>query len=190
MLEDEMCKAKPTNDGERALCFFRFFVYREYREIRHLGDPDKGKYGRYDKFCDRYDELYELDRKSFARLWHQIAAETHPDLILKPFNERTSLTLQQVEEAFWWGEWYPFDSARKNYGGPKHADIASHTIRLGDAITADRWLDLVPHELAVLGEIQHNGPRPARLDYKSLLEDLISLNLSAPQGECCLVDAS
>lgn len=181
-----MCERGHRREVERrALCYLRFFVYREYREIRYLGNPETG---RYDKFSDRCSELYELDRKSFASLWYQIVSETDPAVITKPFEDRTGLTLQEVEEAFRWGDWYQFGSATKNYGGLKHAEIVLHTIQLGDAITAGRWADLVPHELAVLRDIEHNRPRPARLDYPSLLADLQTLALPVPRG-CCLVDA-
>ena len=181
-----MCEIGHAGGDEgRALCYFRFFVYREYREIRYLGNLDTG---RYEKFSDRYPDLYELTRRGFARLWHQVRSETVLSLITKPFEEKVPLTLRDLEEAFRAGEWYPFHIARNNYGGPKHADIVLHTIRLGDAIAASRWTDEIPRELAVLKDIEHNRPGPARLDYKSLLDDLRSLGLAAP-SECCLLDA-
>jgi hypothetical protein len=167
----------------QALCYFRFFVYREYREMRFLGNP---RIGMYDKFSHRYRELQQLPRGSFARLWHQTALEREPARIKQPFEDLTGLTLQQVEEAFRRGEWQPVKSVVKVFGGPYHADIALHTLRLGDAVAARRWTDLVPQELAVLRDIRHNCPRPARNDYKSLLEDLASSNLAAPA--CCLLD--
>jgi hypothetical protein len=183
-----VCKAEGANEIEqRSLCYFRFFVYREYREIRYLGNRDMA---RYDKSSDRSPDLYELARQDFARLWHEVLPDTRPDLITKPFEDRTHLTLQQTEEAFRLGEWYPFTQTKKNYGGLKHADIVSHTLRLGDAMAEQRWKDKVPEELAVLRDIQHNRPRPARLDYESLVQDLVSLGLMAPPAGCCLLDAS
>ena len=167
----------------QALCYFRFFVYREYREMRFLGNP---RIGVYDKFSHRYRELQQMGRGSFARLWHQTALERDPARIKQPFEDLTGLTLQEVEEAFRRGEWQPVKSVVKVFGGSKHADITLHTLRLGDAVGARRWADLVPQELAVLRDIRHNCPRPARNDYKSLLEDLASSNLPAPA--CCLLD--
>ena len=167
----------------QALCYFRFFVYREYREMRFLGNP---RIGTYDKFSHRYRELQELTRESFARLWYQIASERDPARIKQPFAELTGLTLQELEEAFRKGEWQPVKSVVKVFGGPKHADIVLHTLRLGDAIAAGRWTDLVPQELAILRDISHNCPRPARNDYKSLQEDMASLGL--PASACCLLD--
>jgi hypothetical protein len=167
----------------QALCYFRFFVYREYREIRYLGNP---RVGLYDKFSHRYRELQELTRESFARLWYGTASERDPARIKQPFEELTGLTLQQLEEAFRKGEWQPLKAVVKVFGGPYHAEIVVHTLRLGDAIAAGRWADLVPQELAVLRDIRHNCPRPARNDYRSLQEDLAVLDLPAPA--CCLLD--
>jgi hypothetical protein len=167
----------------QALCYFRFFVYREYREIRYLGNP---RIGVYHKFSHRYRELQELPRGSFARVWHQTASERDPARIKQPFEDLTGLTLQEVEEAFRKGEWQPVNKEVKVFGGPKHGDIVLHTLRLGDAIAAGRWTDLVPQELAIFGNISHNCPRPARNDYKSLQEDLALLDLPAPA--CCLLE--
>ena len=179
-----MCQGPTAAKIEtQALCYFRFFVYREYREMRFLGNP---RIGVYDKFSNRYGELLGLPRGSFARLWHEIASEREPARIRQPFEDLTGLTLQEVEEAFRRGVWQPAESRVKTLGGPYHADIALHTLRLGDAIAAGRWADLVPQELAVLRDIRHNCPRPARSDYKSLREDLASLDLLAPP--CCLLD--
>ena len=167
----------------QALCNFRFFVYREYREMRFLGNP---RIGVYDKFSHLYGELLQLPRTSFARLWHQVAPEREPARIRQPFEDLTGLTLEEVEEACRRGVWQPADARVKTLGGPYHADIALHTLRLGDAIAAGRWADLVPQELAVMRDIRHNCPRPARGDYKSLQEDLKSLDLPTPA--CCLLD--
>ena len=182
-----MCDSGQSHNVEaQALCFLRFFVYREYREIRYLGNP---QFGRYDKFSACYSDLFELSRAAFASLWHSVASEKDIPSILKPFELRTGLTLEDVEEAFRHGEWSPFGSAMVNYGGPKHADIVSSTIRLRNAMATASWTDVVPQELAALKKIQHNRPRPARLDYSSLLEDLKSLKLQAPPGTCCLLDS-
>ena len=167
----------------QALCYFRFFVYREYREMRFLGNP---RIGAYAKFSHRYGKLQQLARDSFARVWHQMASEREPARISQAFEDLTGLTLQEVEEAFRKGEWQPVTSVVKTFGGPRHADIVLHTRRLGDAIEAGRWADLVPQELAALKDISHNCPRPARSDFKSLQEDLVSLDLTAPA--CCLLD--
>jgi hypothetical protein len=140
----------------------------------------------YGKFSHRYRELQELTRGSFARVWYQTALERDPARIKQAFAELTGLTLQEAEEAFRQGEWQPIKSVVKTFGGPKHADIVLHTLRLGDAIAAGRWADLVPQELAILRDISHNCPRPARSDFKSLQEDLTSLDLAAPV--CCLLD--
>jgi hypothetical protein len=179
-----MCQ-EPNAAGieTQALCYFRFFVYREYREIRFLGNPRIGVYG---KFSHRYRELQELTRGSFARVWYQTALERDPARIKQPFEDLTGLTLQELEEAFRKGEWQPVKSVVKTFGGPYHADIVLHTLRLEDAVAAQRWTDLVPQELTVLRDIRHNCPRPTRSDYKSLQEDLASLDLAAPV--CCLLD--
>ena len=178
-----MCQGSKDHDIEKqALCFFRFFVYREYREIRFLGNQ---RIGRYDKFAERYPVLLKLDRTVFARIWHEIASETEPARIMKPFEDVTGLTLQAVEEAFRKGEWHPVKAEVKVFGGPKHADIAVHAMRLGEAIQAGRWTDTVPKELATLKDIRHNCPRPSRQEYKSLLEDLTTLDLPLP--DCCLL---
>jgi hypothetical protein len=58
-------------------------------------------------------------------------------------------------------------------------------MRLGEAIQAGRWTDVVPKELATLKDIRHNCPRPSRQEYKSLLEDLATLEL--PMPDCCLL---
>jgi len=180
----EMCQEPNAAEIElQALCYFRFFVYREYREMRFLGNPRIGVYG---KFSHRYRELQQLSRASFARLWQQTALEIAPGRIKQAFADLTGLTLKEVEEAFRQGEWQPVKSVVKTFGGPKHADIVLHTLRLGEAIAAGSWTDLVPQELAVLRDISHNCPRPARTDYKSLQEDLASLGLPAPA--CCLLD--
>jgi hypothetical protein len=179
-----MCRESNVAEIEsQALCYYRFFVYREYREMRFLGNP---RIGVYDKFSRRYSELQQLARGSFASLWHQTALERDPVRISQAFADLTGLTLEGVEEAFRRGEWQPVKSVVKTFGGPKHADIVLHTLRLGDAIAAGRWADLVPQELAVLRDIRHNCPRPARSDFKSLQEDLVSLDLTAPA--CCLLD--
>ena len=178
-----MCQQSTDHEIEKqALCFFRFFVYREYREIRFLGHP---RIGRYDRFAERYSALSNLDRTAFARVWHQIASEADPVQIMKPFEELTGLTLQAIEEAFRKGEWHPAKSEVKVFGGPRHADIALHAMRLGEAIQAGSWTDVVPKELAVLKDIHHNCPRPSRQEYKSLLEDLTTLDLPLP--DCCLL---
>jgi hypothetical protein len=167
----------------QGLCYFRFFVYREYREIRYLGNPRIGVYA---KFSHRYSELQALARSAFARVWQQITSETDPARIKQPFEDLTGLTLQEVEEAFRKGEWQPANKEVKIFGGPKHADIVLHTLRLGDAIAAGRWTDLVPQELAVFRDISHNCPRPARSDFRSLQEDLTLLEFPIPA--CCLLE--
>jgi len=178
-----MCQPSTNHEVEKqALCYFRFFVYREYREIRFLGNT---RIGRYDRFAERYPVLLKLGRTEFARVWHQIASETDPALVVKPFEELTGLTLQAVEEAFRKGEWHPAKAEIKVFGGPKHADIALHAMRLGEAIRAGSWTDAVPKELATLKDIRHNCPRPSRQEYKSLLEDLATLDL--PMPDCCLL---
>ena len=178
-----MCQSSADHDIEKqALCYFRFFVYREYREIRFLGNQ---RIGRYDKFAERYPVLAKLDRTAFARAWHDVASETEPARIMKPFEDLTGLTLQAIEEAFRKGEWHPAKAEVKVFGGPKHAEIAVHAMRLGEAIQAGRWTDTVPKELATLKDIRHNCPRPSRQEYKSLLEDLTTLELSLP--DCCLL---
>ena len=178
-----MCQPSTDHDiKKQALCYFRFFVYREHREIRFLGHP---RIGKYDKFSERYADLQKLDRSAFARVWHQVSLETDPALIMKPYQELTGLTLAAIEEAFRKGEWHPAKAEVKVFGGPKHADIALHAIRLGEAIQAGRWDDLVANELAVLKNINHNCPRPSRQEYKSLLEDLTVLELPLP--DCCLL---
>jgi len=174
------------NVKAQAFCFLRFFVYREYREIRYLGNPD---FARYEKLSAHKANLYELSRQAFARIWHSVASEEDIPSIMKPFQDRTGLTLEDIEEAFRNGEWSPFGSKMNNYGGPKHADIALNTIRLRDAMATDRWTDTVPTQLAVLKGIQHNRPRPARLDYQSLMDDLKSLNLET-SSVCCLLGSS
>jgi hypothetical protein len=184
MWTTEMCEeSKVPKIEAQAFCYFRFFVYREYREVRYLGNP---RIGVYNKFSHRYRELQELTRESFARRWCEIASERDLARIKRPFEDLTGLTLQEVEEAFRKGEWHPLKSVVKVFGGPYHAEIVLHTLRLGDAIAAGRWADLVPKELAVLKEIRHNCPRPARTDYKSLQEDLASLGLPVPA--CCLLE--
>jgi hypothetical protein len=178
-----MCQHSADHDIEKqALCYFRFFVYREYREVRFLGHP---RIGKYDKFSELYPRLAELGRTAFARVWYEISSETDPALIMKPFQELTGLTLEAIEEAFRRGQWHPVQSEIKVFGGPKHADIAAHALRLGEAIQAGRWTDLVPKELEVLKNISHNCPRPSRQEYKSLLEDLTTLELPLP--DCCLL---
>jgi len=178
-----MCQQSTDHEIEKqALCYFRFFVYREYREVRFLGNL---RIGRYDKFSERYADLQKLDRRAFARVWHDIASETDPALVIKPFEELTGLTLEAIEEAFRRGEWHPAKSEIKVFGGPKHADLALHAIRLGEAIRAGSWTDAIPKELDVLKTIHHNCPRPSRQEYKSLLEDLAVLEL--PMPDCCLL---
>jgi hypothetical protein len=178
-----MCQSSSEHEIEKqALCYYRFFVYREYREIRFLGHP---RIGRYDRFAERYADLAKLDRTAFARVWYQTRLETDPALVVKPFQELTGLTLEAIEEAFRKGEWHPVKSDIKVFGGPKHADIALHAMRLGQAIQAGLWTDVVPKELAALKDIRHNCPRPSRQDYKSLLEDLTTLDLPLP--DCCLL---
>jgi len=178
-----MCQQSSDHEIEKqALCYYRFFVYREYREIRFLGNT---RIGRYDRFAERYAVLAKLGRTAFARVWHEIASETDPALIVKPFEELTGLSLRAVEEAFRKGEWHPAKAEVKVFGGPKHADIALHAMRLGEAIKAGLWTDVVPKELATMKDIRHNCPRPSRQEYKSLLEDLATLDL--PMPDCCLL---
>src|SRR3989304_3956567 len=127
-----MCQGPTATKIEtQALCYFRFFVYREYREMRFLGNP---RIGEYDKFSNRYSELLGRPGGSFARLWHEIASEREPARIRQPFEDLTGLPLQEVEEAFRRGVWQPAESRGKTLGGPYHADIALHTLRLGAAI--------------------------------------------------------
>src|SRR4030067_336634 len=139
-----MCQSAMNHEVEKqALRYYRFFVSREYREIRFLGNT---RIGRYDRFAERYPVLAKLGRTAFARAWHQVASETDPALIVKPFEELTRLTLRAVEEAFRKGEWHPAKAEVKVFGGPKHADIALHAMRLGEAIRAGRWGAVGPKE--------------------------------------------
>jgi len=178
-----VCQPSVNHEIEKqALCYFRFFVYREYREIRFLGNS---RIGRYERFAERYPVLAKLDRTVFARAWHDIASETEPARITKPFEDLTGLTLEAIEEAFRKGEWHPVKAEVKVFGGPKHAEIAVHAMRLGEAIQAGRWTDVIPKELETLKDIRHNCPRPSRQEYKSLLEDLATLEL--PMPDCCLL---
>jgi hypothetical protein len=177
-----MCHSMDHDIEKQALCYFRFFVYREYREIRFLGNT---RIGRYDKFEKYYPVLSKMGRTAFARVWHEVSSETDPVRVLAAYEQLTGLTLQAVEEAFRKGEWHPAKSEIKVFGGPKHAEIAAHAMRLGEAIQAGNWTDEVPKELAILKDIHHNCPRPSRQEYKSLLEDLATLEL--PMPDCCLL---
>ncbi len=159
-----MCQAEGANEVEqRALCHFRFFVYREYGEVRHLRP---GMLVQYDRQADRCMEIRKMDeggrKREYAReLYVQELAQPEPSRILNAFvDAHAGLTPEMLEEIF------QADAMGAALGGPRHAAIVRATLSLRDAIETNDWVTAERH-VEDLRSLHHNTRR-AVCDYRDL----------------------
>lgn len=167
-----MCQEPTAPDIEvRALCHFRFFVYREYREMRHLG----GK-GVYDKFPDQSARCRKLAREGkewFAQRYRDVSGQQDIEAVVQPFEEASGLTLEQVYVGLSEGEW------DAGYGGRRHAAIVALTIALRQAIEDGRERGEWRNAEAIvdaLRRMEHNN--------RVAIQDYVDLKLGGP---CCIL---
>lgn len=171
-----MCEGKAGGPGgvdARALCHFRFFVYREYGEIRHLRRDMVGGW-KFEEQADRCTEIAVLDeegghkRELARRLYFDTVGLSEPAKILEAYQKEHGLSLENLEEIF------QADVMGSALGGPAHASIVRETIRLGQGIEADD-LDEAMAAVDNLRNMSHNT-RLAILDFRDL----------NAQGRCCV----
>jgi hypothetical protein len=102
--------------------------------------------------------FFSPERKRIARdLYHQTKDEPNPRVVLKPYEDVTGLTLEDIYQAFESGDWET-GVGRIYYGGPKWAAIAQATILLRDALLAEDHI-LAKEQTRRLDELEHNTGR-------------------------------
>lgn len=124
------------DEREKALFFFRklvFCVYMEVGALRPEVHPELAARAALTSSFFRGER-----KKQAAQLYHQIETEEETARIVRPFKERTGLTLSDVFRVFAEGNWKNKYSGF-NAGGPKWTRIAAITLDLMRAIDAEDW---------------------------------------------------
>jgi hypothetical protein len=149
MVTDEMFRS-------REWCVFRNLVHAVYREVRHFGPPgdhearvtvSSGPLPPYAKRCCQA----RAELKSTSLYRHTAQARNTTD-VLKPYHEKTGLSVEDLAHLFKLPNWKP------GYSGPKWATIAETLNELVSALEAEdsiRAHDIADRVLL----LQHNsGP--------------------------------
>lgn len=126
------------DERETALYVFRKLVYLLYLEIGalqpHIHPPTAKKAKLSSAFFQRDKE------RQAAALYHETETETDADKIVAPYEERTGLTLDDVQRAFSEGDWRNKYGAF-NFGGPRWTKIADLTLELRSLIRQENWAE-------------------------------------------------
>jgi hypothetical protein len=137
---------------QEALYYFRNLVYCLYREIGVLTVGNHPELARKAKLESPF---FSNQRKTQAKqLYHQTTTEGNPRAILKPYEDRTGLSLQDLYRIFDEGNWRNTYGSY-SFGGPKWARIAKETIALYQAIDEED-LERVPALIHQISTLRHN----------------------------------
>lgn len=121
---------------ERALFFFRRIVYSLYLEIGSLQPQNHHAIA---QKADLKHGFFQREReKQAAELFIQTENEQNLISILKPYRERTGLTLADIHQAFSEGNWQNKFKGY-NFGGPRWAKISQAALDLKRAIEEEDW---------------------------------------------------
>ncbi len=124
------------DNRETALYIFRRLVYVLYLEIGALQPANHteiaGKARLNTAFFQRDKERQSIE------MFQQVENENETAKILAPFEERTGLTLEDIQRAFAEGDWRN-KFGGYNFGGPKWARIAESAVELRRLIDAGDW---------------------------------------------------
>jgi hypothetical protein len=124
------------DEKEQALYFFRKLVYVLYLEIGALQTHIHPELA---EKADMRTQYFRGERERMAaELYHQIEQEQEPAKIVWPFEQRTSLTLQDIHRAFAEGDWKN-KFGGYNFGGPRWLPIAEAALKLQKRIEQEDW---------------------------------------------------
>ncbi len=124
------------DEKELALYFFRKLVYVLYLEIGSLQPKIHEKIA---EKADIKNAFFQGEKRRHAsELYYKTEQEQDPAKILAPYEERTRLTLDDVQRAFVEGDWRNKFGAY-NYGGPRWVRVAEVTQQLRDLIEQQDW---------------------------------------------------
>ena len=99
--------------------------------------------------------FFPKERKAQAKSFYKLSlTDPQPELTLVRCEKRTGLSLEDVREAFEYGNW----GNPPSFGGPKWAAIASEAINLGAAIREETWSE-VDRITRVIDGLHHNNGR-------------------------------
>jgi len=140
-------------EKQEALFFFRKLVYCIYREIGVFKPKHHPRLAEKAKLSSKF---FSDDRKRQAGLFfHQTETQENTGLILKLYEDRTGLSLQDIHQIFAEGHWQ-CHNGRFSFGGPKWARITEKTLELRQAIVTEDW-SKVPALLGEIKTLEHNN---------------------------------
>ena len=113
------------NEREKAFFFFRKLVFCIYSEVGALRSEVHPELAAKAALTSSYFQRER--RKQAALLYQQIEKEEDTARILAPFEERTKLSLTDVNRIFKEGNWQNKYKGH-NFGGPKWARITAITL--------------------------------------------------------------
>ncbi len=140
------------DDKETALYFFRKLVYVLYLEIGTLQPKIHPEIAAKANLKSAFFER-EKERQA-AALYRQTEKEEETALIVAPYVERTSLTLEDVHRAFAEGDWRN-KFGGYNIGGPRFVRIAELTLALKKLIEQGAW-DQTPDLIYEIKKLKTN----------------------------------
>jgi len=128
------------------------FLYREVGILKTRNHPELAQKSNIRGI------FFSHQRKKIARdIYHQTKAEDQPSSILRPYEEETGLSLEEIHRIFAEGDWKN-SFGRYSYGGPKWEAIAENALRLRDAIDQGDW-DTASRIAKDGRDLEHNSGR-------------------------------
>lgn len=124
------------DNRETALYIFRRLVYVLYLEIGALQPANHAEIARKARLNTAFFQR-DKERQSIE-MFQQVENETETAKILAPFEERTGLTLEDIQRAFSEGDWRN-KFGGYNFGGPKWVRIAESAVELRRLIDQGDW---------------------------------------------------
>lgn len=124
------------DNRETALYIFRRLVYVLYLEIGALQPANHAAVAKKARLNTAF---FQRDKERQAiEMFQQVENETETAKILAPFEERTGLSLEDIQRAFSEGDWRNKFGAY-NFGGPKWARIAESAVELRRLMDQGDW---------------------------------------------------
>lgn len=144
-------------EEQQALDYFRKLVSFLYREIGVLVPRNHEELATRRNLRSGFFE--KTQRKRQAReLYRHTVTQERTRAILKPYEERTGLTLEDLRRAFEEGNWECGGTIY--FGGPRWAIIAETTLTLRQVIDTNDWGE-VPGLIRKIDALRHNTGRIA-----------------------------
>ncbi len=138
--------------NQKALYYFRKLVYCLYREIGVLLPRNHREIAAKARLDSGF---FKGERKKQASaLYHLTEDEENTGVILKPYEERTGLLLEDIHRAFAEGDWRN-SCGSYSFGGPKWASIAKKVLELRRVIDNQDW-GTVDSLIREIDTLEHN----------------------------------